>query len=247
MPNRVIREGILTSEAINNLTPGAELFYRRLMNKADDFGRYDGRPAILLGELYALKLEKGEVSIDDVKGWIAECEAEGVVTTYDSGGKRCIVIHKFDQRVRAAASKWPQPPSDDSTSRTIAANVGLDEDEDEGADEGADEDERGRADAISSGSSPSLSRVRARMAFYEAVEPLFGRHGRTRHPKDSAQWTADQTCAMHWFDDFFPEAGESPVPRSSLDRLIATVNQAKAKTRPMAWLTDKIRRMGGPA
>lgn len=127
----------MTSEAINNLTPGAELFYRRLMSKADDFGRYDGRAAILLGELYALKLEKGEVSIDDVKTWIAECVAQKVISVYESDGKRCIVIHKFDQQVRAKKSKWPNPLTDDNGCSHMNEDAHLGAGADEGADEGA--------------------------------------------------------------------------------------------------------------
>ena len=39
MPNRMIREELLTCEKVNELSFGAEIFYRRLMSVADDFGR----------------------------------------------------------------------------------------------------------------------------------------------------------------------------------------------------------------
>ncbi len=39
MPNRIIREGILTSEAVNSLSWEAEVFFRRLLSVVDDFGR----------------------------------------------------------------------------------------------------------------------------------------------------------------------------------------------------------------
>jgi hypothetical protein len=44
MPNRELREGILTSERINALTFPAEVFYRRLMSVVDDFGRCPAHP-----------------------------------------------------------------------------------------------------------------------------------------------------------------------------------------------------------
>ena len=39
MPSRILREGINTSPKVNALSPMAELFYRRLMTVADDYGR----------------------------------------------------------------------------------------------------------------------------------------------------------------------------------------------------------------
>jgi hypothetical protein len=40
MPVRILREGILTSERVDTLSPAAEVFYRRLMSVVDDFGRF---------------------------------------------------------------------------------------------------------------------------------------------------------------------------------------------------------------
>ena len=40
MPNRILRDTILRSERVARLSPTAELFYRRLMSVADDYGRY---------------------------------------------------------------------------------------------------------------------------------------------------------------------------------------------------------------
>ena len=57
MPTRIIREGIITSEAINSLSEGAENFYRRLMSIADDYGRYYSHPSILRANCFPLKLE----------------------------------------------------------------------------------------------------------------------------------------------------------------------------------------------
>ena len=56
MPNRVIREGILTSERIEMLGWAEEVFYRRLMSVVDDFGRYYARPALLRAACYPLLL-----------------------------------------------------------------------------------------------------------------------------------------------------------------------------------------------
>ncbi len=47
MPNRILREGILTSERVNLLSWEAEVFYRRLMSVVDDYGRFHAHPALL--------------------------------------------------------------------------------------------------------------------------------------------------------------------------------------------------------
>lgn len=108
MPDRIVRAGILTSDAVNELSWAAEVFYRRLMNVADDFGRYDGRPSVLRAGLYALKLNR--VSDRDVVTWLRECEETGLIKVYTVEGKQYLEIQKFDQRLRAKVSKWPPPP-----------------------------------------------------------------------------------------------------------------------------------------
>lgn len=105
MPTRIIREGIITSEAINRLSDEAELFYRRLMSIADDYGRYYSHPSILRANCYPLKLET--VSESDVKQWLSECVSNGVISFYGEGQKY-IQIHKFGQQTRSK-SKFPEP------------------------------------------------------------------------------------------------------------------------------------------
>ncbi len=107
MPDRIVRVGILSSECLTPLSWGAEVFFRRLMSVADDYGRYDGRPPILRAQLYPLKLD--HVSEADIEGWVLECEKSEVLMTYVVAGKPYLEIQKFGQRLRAMRSKWPQP------------------------------------------------------------------------------------------------------------------------------------------
>lgn len=106
MPNRILRDGIIESEQVNALTPSAELFYRRLMSKADDFGRFHGHPALILAACYPLQLDR--VNMGDIKAWLAECRAIGLILEYEADGKRYIEIIKFGQRTRTE-SKFPPP------------------------------------------------------------------------------------------------------------------------------------------
>lgn len=129
MPNRILRETILESEAVNRLGFAAEVFYRRLMSVVDDFGRFDARPGVLRCRLYPLKVDT--VREAEIARWIAECVKAGVIALYavnGAGGSRWVAecdpagpTASADERVylllhklgvpRAAKSKFPDPPA----------------------------------------------------------------------------------------------------------------------------------------
>lgn len=113
MPNRIVREGILSSEAVNELDWREECFFRRLLNVVDDWGRYDARAAILRSACYPLAIDR--MGVSDVQGCLSRCVALGLVREYEAGGKSYIEVANFRQRTRSA-SKYPEPPwqTDDS-------------------------------------------------------------------------------------------------------------------------------------
>lgn len=104
---RMVRAGILESDAVNSLGWASEVFYRRLHSVVDDFGRYDGRIAILRAKCYPLKLD--HVSGADVEKWLHDCCRAGLVSAYEVKGKPYIIVHKFSQRLRSKSSKYPDP------------------------------------------------------------------------------------------------------------------------------------------
>lgn len=107
MALRQIREGILSSDRIELLDFPAEVFYRRLMSKVDDYGLYDARPSILRTSLYPLRVDR--VREADIARWIAACEKAGVIALYDHGGKP--YLQMLDTRWQARSEpKWPLPP-----------------------------------------------------------------------------------------------------------------------------------------
>lgn len=112
MPARLLREGILDSEAVCSLKWDAEVFYRRLMSVVDDFGRFDGRPSVLRGRLYPLQIDK--VREADITRWIAECEKAGLIALYSAVGKPYILFRKLGSP-RSKESKWPPPPPEAET------------------------------------------------------------------------------------------------------------------------------------
>ena len=113
MPNRYIRESAIESEAVNSLSWQAEVFWRRLLNRADDFGRFTANPALLRASIFPLQLDC--VSEADVQRLLAECEAAGLLFSYSHSCKRFIVMNKWEKG-RAKESKYP-PPDDDTIKR----------------------------------------------------------------------------------------------------------------------------------
>lgn len=107
MPSRIIREGIITSERVNLLDAQAEVFYRRLLNKVDDYGLHDARPSILLATLYPLQLSK--VREVNIVRWLAEVESANLVRLYVVDGKS--YLHVLDTKwPTRTAPKCPLPP-----------------------------------------------------------------------------------------------------------------------------------------
>ena len=111
MPSRLLREGILTSERIEELDAPAEVFYRRLMSKVDDHGLYDARPSILRSSLYPLRVDR--VREADITRWIAACEKAGVIALYQHDGKP--YLQMVDTRWQARSEpKYPMPTPENS-------------------------------------------------------------------------------------------------------------------------------------
>jgi len=108
MPRRIIREEILTSDPVNSLSWGAEVFYRRLMSKVDDYGRYVADLRILRATLYPLQLHK--VVNSDIGKWLSNATHAGLVSVYEVDGKSYLEVRKFDQRLRQKTSIYPPPP-----------------------------------------------------------------------------------------------------------------------------------------
>jgi len=125
MPTRLIREGILTSEPVNSLSWPEEVFYRRLLSVVDDFGRYYASPKLLRAACYPLHIDK--VSDSDIGKWLAACATAALVRVYPAqDGKSYIEVLRFNQQVRAKASKYPQPPALDSTCAADATQTQAD-------------------------------------------------------------------------------------------------------------------------
>ena len=108
MANRVLRDWTC-SETIDQLSEFAELFFTRLIMKADDFGRFYGSPKLLKSQLYPLK----DYNLKQVEKWRDEVVRSGVVLLYVVDGKEYLEIKDFNQRLRLMKSKFPEPLTND--------------------------------------------------------------------------------------------------------------------------------------
>jgi hypothetical protein len=113
MPSRILRDWT-DSEPINELSAQAEVFYVRLIMKADDFGLFHANPKLLRSLLFPLK---DGIRETDISRWLAECEKAGLIRPYTVDEKSYLEIVKFGQRLQQKRSKFPLPPQINSESQ----------------------------------------------------------------------------------------------------------------------------------
>lgn len=122
MPNRIVRDSILSSEQVCSLGWAEEVFYRRLMSIVDDYGRTEANPQLLRSRCYPLQTD--DVRTADISRWMAACQKAGLILGYEVAGKRYLEIRKFGQQQRAA-SKCPDPPSDSDVCNQVISDEHL--------------------------------------------------------------------------------------------------------------------------
>lgn len=106
MPNRIVREAILTSDKVDALDAPTEVFYRRLLSKVDDYGRFDGRPSILRTALFPLRVDR--VREADCTRWMAACQMAGLIALYSHADKPYLEVLNTEWQKRSP-SKYPAP------------------------------------------------------------------------------------------------------------------------------------------
>ena len=111
MPNRIIKESICRSDNLDRLSADEECFFYRLMVQCDDFGRYDGRAAIIKGACFPLK---DRITTSRVEKMLDSLIRESLVFVYIIEGLPYIQMTKWGkhQQIRAKRSKYPEPDID---------------------------------------------------------------------------------------------------------------------------------------
>ena len=101
MPDRYLREALLRSDRWNACSLDAREFFYRLISVVDDYGCFDGRPAIIASRAYPL----GRIDAPPLE----ELHRAGLVVRYTNAGKPFIAVMQWGERGRGAR-KYPAPP-----------------------------------------------------------------------------------------------------------------------------------------
>lgn len=119
MPSRLIKESICTSESMASLSWFEQALFIRLIVTVDDYGRMDGRPAVLRGRMFSLE----DVSVKDVRAGLHKLSAAGMVLLYEVSGKPYLQLTTWNrhQTPRAKESKYPPPPTENKACDQLQA------------------------------------------------------------------------------------------------------------------------------
>lgn len=107
MPKRLTPESWIYDETFNELSAGAELFFRRLWTLADDYGNYYGSPAALASRVFPLLA--GEHTAKDVAEYLVECTDRKLLQRYEVGSVPYVHITNYGQQIKSRP-KFPLPP-----------------------------------------------------------------------------------------------------------------------------------------
>ncbi len=102
MPNRMIRDGILESEAVLSLSAEARWLYVSILLSADDIGLFEATPFRL-----ARRADVRREMADRLVQMLADVD---LIRLYEVGGKRFGFIPRFGQRLQIKRIKHAAPP-----------------------------------------------------------------------------------------------------------------------------------------
>ena len=112
MSNRLLRDSICVSDTVDKLTWLEEVFFYRLIVNCDDFGRCDGRAAIIKARLFPLK----NITVSDIEKTLSKLSAVGLVYRYVVNDKPYLQLVTWEkyQQIRNKKSKYPAPEEGDA-------------------------------------------------------------------------------------------------------------------------------------
>jgi len=101
MPNRILKESICRSVEINSLSWFEEILFYRLMVCCDDYGRFDGRTAIIKGLCFPLK----DITKKDIEKALNKLSAVGLVKIYNINGQPYLQLVTWERHQNIRAKK----------------------------------------------------------------------------------------------------------------------------------------------
>lgn len=111
MPNRIIKDTVNESRGLSSCTFFAQDLYKRLITYADDYGRFNADPEIMLARLYPRDL--ATVTLCDINDALIELSGVRKIGFYTSAPRRevfaCFPNWNEHQRIRDSKHKMPDP------------------------------------------------------------------------------------------------------------------------------------------
>ena len=109
MPNRIIKESIRTSRAVNNINDFQFRLWLYLITYVDDYGRGSADPEILHGLLCP---RRRSVTDNQISSALEALEAAGLIIRYTDEDEVYLYFPKWEnhQRIQTKKSKFPEPP-----------------------------------------------------------------------------------------------------------------------------------------
>ena len=92
MPNRIIKDSLLDSDTVNQLTAEEERLFTRLIVIVDDYGRYDGRIKRILSAVFPIKRE---ITEEQILKWMDNLEEAKLIFRYTVKNKPYFLIRKW--------------------------------------------------------------------------------------------------------------------------------------------------------
>lgn len=106
MPDRLVRDELLTSERYWSVSPEARNLFLSFVLSADDTARCPASNFVIRTKFMA-----GTVSPERAEKLLAELQDIDLVRVYEHDAARFVFIPRFRQRLRYINSAYPEPPS----------------------------------------------------------------------------------------------------------------------------------------
>lgn len=108
MANRLLRDGICTSDPINALSAEEEVLFYRLLVVSDDYGHMDGRTPILKAQCFPLK---ETATVARIETWVDGLVRKTMLARYKIAGGLYLAVCRWESRIRTKA-KYPMPTAE---------------------------------------------------------------------------------------------------------------------------------------
>jgi hypothetical protein len=115
VPQRILRDGILDSRAVQAVSDAAMLLYYRLISVVDDYGRFDFDPHVIRSRCFSFvsdrwSAERIEECMNELCSVVVPPNRIPLVTAYECESRQYFQINKFGQRTQAKP-RFPAPPA----------------------------------------------------------------------------------------------------------------------------------------